>query len=93
MSKFINIGFGNVVNADHIMAIVSPDSAPAKRMVQNAKEKGNIVDATQGRKTKGVIVTDHDSIILSALLPETLASRASAPAKESFMKEDTDRDE
>ena len=73
--KFINIGYGNMVNTDRVDAIVSPDAAPIKRLVQNAKEKGIVVDATQGRKTKGVIITDTERIVLSALLPETIAVR------------------
>lgn len=70
----INIGYGNVVNTEKIVSIINSDSAPAKRLVQGAKEKGNAVDATQGRKTKAVIVTDAH-VILSALLPETIAGR------------------
>ncbi len=75
MSKLINIGFGNMMNADRIVAVVSPDSAPVKRLVQNARDAGQAVDATQGRKTKGVIITDTERIVLSALLPETIAVR------------------
>ena len=75
MSKLINIGYGNVMNADRIVAVVSPDSAPVKRLVQAAKDNGTAVDATQGRKTKGVIITDTEKIVLSALLPETTAGR------------------
>ncbi len=75
MSKLINIGYGNVMNADKIVAVVSPDSAPIKRMVQAAKDAGIAVDATQGRRTKGVIITDSERIILTALLPETIAGR------------------
>lgn len=75
MSHLIHIGFGNSVNADKIIAIVSPDSAPIKRMVQNAKETGVAIDATQGRKTKSVLVMENSHVILSALLPETLAGR------------------
>ena len=74
--RFINIGFGNTVNAGKIIAIVSPDSAPVKRMVSRAKEDGRAVDATQGRKTKAVIIMENDRIILSALLPETIRGRA-----------------
>ena len=73
MSHLIHIGFGNSVNADKIIAVVSPDSAPIKRMVQSAKEKGVAIDATQGRKTKSVLVMENNHVILSALLPETLA--------------------
>lgn len=71
----IHIGFGNIVNTAKIIAIVSPDSAPVKRLVQNAKEKGLAIDATQGRKTKSVLVMENSQIVLSALLPETLAGR------------------
>ena len=75
MARLMNIGFGNIVNTDRVIAIVNPDSAPAKRMIQRAKENECIVDATQGRRTKSVIVTDSDHIVLSALQPETLAGR------------------
>ncbi|MCD7981162.1 MAG: DUF370 domain-containing protein [Clostridiales bacterium] len=75
MSAFINIGFGNVINADRIVSIINPDSAPAKRLVQRAKESETLIDATQGRRTKSVIVTDTQYIVLSALQPETLAGR------------------
>ena len=75
MARIMNIGFGNIVNTDRVIAIVNPDSAPAKRMIQRAKENECIVDATQGRRTKSVIVTDSDHIVLSALQPQTLAGR------------------
>lgn len=75
MSKFVNIGFGNIVNADKIVAIVSPDAAPVKRMVQSAKESGKSIDATQGRRTKAVLVTEDTYIVLSALQPDTIARR------------------
>lgn len=71
----IHIGFGNIVNTAKIIAIVSPDSAPVKRMVQNAKERGTAIDATQGRKTKAVLVMENGQVVLSALLPETIAGR------------------
>lgn len=76
MNQFIHIGFGNIVNRDKMIAVVSPDSAPIKRMVQNAKDNGTAIDATQGRKTKAVMVMENDKIVLSALLPETILSRA-----------------
>ncbi|MFI3215010.1 MAG: DUF370 domain-containing protein [Eubacteriales bacterium] len=76
MSQLIHIGFGNIVNTAKIIAVVSPDSAPIKRMVQNAKETGIAIDATQGRKTKAVIVMENSQVVLSALLPETIANRA-----------------
>lgn len=75
MARLINIGFGNIVNSEKIVAIVTPDSAPAKRLVQFSKEKGLVVDATQGRRTRAIIVTDSDYIILSAILPETISAR------------------
>lgn len=76
MGKLIHIGFGNVVNTGKIIAIVSPDSAPIKRMVQKAKETGMAIDATQGRKTKSVLIMENSQIVLSALLPETISGRA-----------------
>ncbi|MCI6006452.1 MAG: DUF370 domain-containing protein [Blautia sp.] len=75
MAKLINIGFGNVVNSDKIVTVVSPDAAPVKRMVQSVKGTVSLVDATQGRKTKAVIITSDDHLILSALQPETIARR------------------
>ena len=74
--KLIHIGFGNIVNAGKIIAIVSPDSAPIKRLVSRAREDGRTIDATQGRKTKAVIVMENDRIVLSALMPETIKGRA-----------------
>ncbi len=81
MNRLINIGYGNVMNADRIVAVVSPDAAPVKRLVQAAKDAGTAVDATQGRRTKGVIVTDSDWVVLSALLPETIAGRCQEEQK------------
>lgn len=73
--KLINIGFGNMVSASRLVAIVSPESAPIKRIVQDAKEQGTLIDATYGRRTRAVILTDSDHVILSALQPETVANR------------------
>jgi len=73
--KLINIGFGNMVSASRLIAIVSPESAPIKRMVQEARDRGSLVDATYGRRTRAVLITDSDHIILSALQPETVAGR------------------
>lgn len=73
--KLINIGFGNLVSTDKVVAVVSPESAPIKRIIQDAKEKGTLIDATFGRKTKAVVITDCESVILSALVPEKLAGR------------------
>ena len=75
MARMINIGFGNQVNADKVIAIINPDSAPAKRIVQKAKEEETISDATQGRRTKSILITENDRIVLSALQPETLGGR------------------
>ncbi len=73
--KLINIGFGNMINSSRIIAIVSPDSAPIKRIIQEAKENCVLVDATYGRRTRAVIITDSDHVILSPLQPETVANR------------------
>ena len=73
--QLINIGFGNTVAADKIVAIVSPDSAPIKRMVQEAKDNGTAIDATFGRKTRAVLIMDSDHIVLSAVQAETVADR------------------
>lgn len=73
--QLLNIGFGNMVSSARIIAIVSPDSAPIKRLIQEAKDKGTIIDATYGRRTRAVIIMDSDHVILSAVLPETVAGR------------------
>ncbi|MBQ4129258.1 MAG: DUF370 domain-containing protein [Ruminococcus sp.] len=73
--RFINIGFGNVVSAQKVVSVVSPDSAPIKRIIQTAKADCSLIDATFGRKCKAVIITDSDHIILSAITPETISSR------------------
>ncbi|MCL2408019.1 MAG: DUF370 domain-containing protein [Oscillospiraceae bacterium] len=73
--KLINIGFGNMVSANRIIAIVSPESAPIKRIITDAREKGQLIDATYGRRTRAVIITDSGCIILSAIQPETVAGR------------------
>ncbi len=73
--QLINIGFGNFVSANRIISIVSPESAPIKRIVQEAKENGNAVDATYGRRTRAVVIMDSGHIILSAVQPETVAGR------------------
>ena len=76
--KLINIGFGNVVSANRLIAIVGPESAPIKRTVQEAREQGRLIDATYGRRTRAVIITDSDYVILSAVQPETVAHRLNA---------------
>lgn len=73
--KLINIGFGNMVSAHRMVAIVSPESAPIKRIITDARDKGMLVDATYGRRTRAVIITDSDHVILSAVQPETVANR------------------
>ena len=73
--KFINIGFGNMVASDRIITIVSPDSAPVKRLVQDAKDTGRVIDVSCGRRTRSVIITDSEHIILSAIQSETIANR------------------
>lgn len=73
--QMINIGYGNYMNDEKVVAIVSNDAAPVKRMIQNAKEQERMIDATHGKKTKSVIITESNHIVLSALLPETLQSR------------------
>ncbi len=77
MSRLINIGFGNMVNSEKVVAVVSPDAAPIKRMIQGAKSAGTLIDATQGRKTKAVIIMETDQIVISALQPETITKRFS----------------
>ncbi|MBE6854882.1 MAG: DUF370 domain-containing protein [Ruminococcus sp.] len=73
--QLINIGFGNMVSSARVIAIVSPESAPIKRIVQDARDQGRLIDATYGRRTRAVIVTDSDHVILSAIQPETVAGR------------------
>lgn len=73
--KLINIGFGNIVSANRIIAVVSPESAPIKRLIQEGRDKGLLIDATYGRRTRAVIITDSDHIILTAVQPETIANR------------------
>ena len=75
--KLINIGFGNMVSANRLVAIVSPESAPIKRIIQDARERGTLIDATYGRRTRAVIIKDSDHVVLSAVQPETVANRLS----------------
>lgn len=76
--KLINIGFGNIVAANRIVAIVSPESAPIKRIIQESRDRGMLIDATYGRRTRAVIIVDSDHVILSAVQPETVAHRLSS---------------
>jgi regulator of extracellular matrix RemA (YlzA/DUF370 family) len=77
-TELVHIGFGNILAVNRVIAIVSPSSAPTTRMVQEAKEKGNIIDMTSGRRTKAVLVLDSGHIVLAAIAPETIAGRVSA---------------
>ena len=90
--KLINIGFGNMVNANRMIAIVSPESAPIKRIISEAKEQGNLIDATHGRRTRAVIITDSNHIILTYLQAETVANRLDE-ADTDLDEEDVDFDE
>ncbi len=86
--RLINIGFGNMISSERLLTIVGPDSAPIKRLVQEAKERAMLIDASYGRKTRSVIVMDTDHVILSAIPPETIAKRLSDKADESYHDED-----
>jgi regulator of extracellular matrix RemA (YlzA/DUF370 family) len=83
--KLINIGFGNIISANRLISIVSPESAPIKRMIQEARDRGRLIDATYGRRTRAVVIMDSDHVILSAVQPETVAQRLSV--KEDIMYE------
>lgn len=85
--KLINIGFGNLVSEDRLVAVVSPDSAPIKRMIQEARDRGVLIDATYGRRTKAVLVMDNDHLVLSAFTPETIMNRTAG------MKDDREEEE
>ena len=80
--QLINIGFGNMVSADRLVAVISPDSSPVKRMIKEARDQGRLIDASYGRSTRAVLIMDSDHVILSALQPETIAGRAGGPAEE-----------
>ena len=80
--KLVNIGFGNIISAGRIISITSPDSAPTKRIIQEAREKSRLVDASHGRRTRAVIVMDSMHVVLSALQPETVAGRINAESEE-----------
>jgi regulator of extracellular matrix RemA (YlzA/DUF370 family) len=93
LMKLINIGFGNIVSASRLVAIVSPESAPIKRIIQEARERGMLVDATYGRRTRAVIITDSDHIILSAVQPETVAHRLNSKEADVAVEEEEDLEE
>ena len=86
--KLINIGFGNMISSERLLSIVSPESAPIKRLVQEAKERAMLVDASFGRKTRAVIVMDTDHVILSAITPEQIAKRMADKEGESYKDEE-----
>ena len=86
--KLINIGFGNMVNANRLVAIVSPESAPIKRIIQECNEKGTLIDATHGRRTRAVIITDSDHVILTYLQSETVANRLNNDGDELDIEEE-----
>ncbi len=85
--KFINVGFGNMVAADRVVALANPDSAPIKRLIQDSKDDGRAIDVTCGRRTRAVIITDSDHVILSAIQAETITNRLS------YDEETADEDE
>lgn len=91
--KFINIGYGNMVAAHRIITLTSPDSAPIKRIIQDAKDAGRAIDATCGRKTRAVIITDSDHVILSALQAETVAHRLTSDAEVADNEDEAEDDE
>lgn len=84
--KLVNIGFGNIVSANRVIAIVSPESAPIKRIISDARDRGQLIDATYGRRTRAVIITDSGHVVLSAIQPETVANRFV------IHKDDTEKD-
>jgi len=85
--KLINIGFGNIVSGNRVIAMVSPESAPIKRIITEARERGMLIDATYGRRTRAVIITDSDHVILSAVQPETVAHRLGTKEEEAEIQD------
>lgn len=85
--KLINIGFGNIVSGNRVIAMVSPESAPIKRIITEARERGMLIDATYGRRTRAVIITDSDHVILSAVQPETVAHRLGTKDEEAEIQD------
>lgn len=88
--RLINIGFGNMINASRLVAIVSPDSAPVKRLIQESRDRGTLINATQGRRTRAVIIMDSDHVILSYLQSETVANRLGAETADSAWEDTED---
>lgn len=87
--NLVNIGFGNLISAERLLSIVHPDSAPVKRLVQEAKDRSMLIDASYGRKTQAVLIMDTDHVILSALSPEKISARMEAKAADDEIKEDS----
>lgn len=90
--RLINMGFGNIVSANRLIAIVSPESAPIKRIIQDARDRGMLIDATYGRRTRAVLITDSDHIILSAVQPETMANRVVGKDHGALVEVDVDEE-
>lgn len=88
--KLVNIGFGNIVAANRIVAIVSPESAPIRRVVSEARDRARLIDATYGRRTRAVIITDSDHVVLSAVQPETVANRLTSRVSAETVEEEQD---
>lgn len=84
--KLLNIGFGNMISGDRLIAVIAPDSAPIKRMVQEARDQGHLVDGTAGRKTRAVLLMDSGHVVLSAIQPETIAGRLQSDTEEGKAK-------
>ena len=93
MMKLVTVGFGKMVSSSRLVAIVSPESAPIKRIVQDAKERGSLIDATYGRRTRAVIIMDSDHVVLSAVQPETVANRLNDRDEDLTEDEEMDNDE
>ena len=91
--KLINIGFGNLVSASRLIAIVSPESAPIKRIIQDVRERGELIDATYGRRTRAVIIMDSDHVVLSAVQPSTVAHRINARGSAASADDTMDEEE
>ena len=86
--KLLNIGFGNMVSAERLLAVVRPDSAPIKRLIQESRERGMLIDASYGRSTRAVLIMDSDHVVLSALQPETVANRAAGQENKGTTEEE-----
>ena len=91
--RLVNIGFGNMVSASRMVAVVSPESAPIKRIISDSREKGQLIDATYGRRTRAVIITDSGHVILSAIQPETVSGRLSGKGDKELLEEDIDNEQ